>query len=355
MQMESLFDVPATEKSRQEWHVRMPLDEQPWNVGLIVGPSGAGKSCVARAVFGDALLGEQEWSPDRSILDDFPTGMGIKEIVTLLSAVGFNSPPAWVRPFRVLSNGEQFRVSCARALADTDGLVAIDEFTSVVDRQVAQVASHTVQKTVRRAGRQLVAIACHYDIVEWLQPDWVYQPHSGEFTWRSVQPRPRVQLTLAAVDRAAWGAFRHHHYLSGELLTSARCFGAFIPDGRCVAFAAIRMLPHPRTKNIYMGHRLVVLPDWQGLGIGLAVDDWLGWWLYRRGYRYRNTVAHPTMIAAYSRSPRWDDVTMNIKAQERSRTSSAKAKPNLARNQVDPRRLLTRSFQYRPPREDPYH
>jgi ABC-type ATPase with predicted acetyltransferase domain len=34
----------------------------------------------------------------------------------------------------------------------------VDEFTSVVDRQVAKVASHTVQKAVRRQSRQLVAV-----------------------------------------------------------------------------------------------------------------------------------------------------------------------------------------------------
>ena len=63
--------------------------------------------------------------------------------------------------------------------------------------------------------------------------------------------------------------------------------------------------PHPRVQDIKMGHRLVVLPDWQGLGIGGALDDWLGEWLHTRGYRYRNVVAHPAMIAHYSRSPRW--------------------------------------------------
>lgn len=343
IQMESMFDVPATQKAWQAWDVDLPLGERPWNVGLIVGPSGAGKTSVARAVFGDAIVGAQAWSPDRSLLDDFPESMGIRDVVSLLSAVGFNSPPAWMRPFRTLSNGEQFRVSCARALADTTGLVAIDEFTSVVDRQVAQVASHTVQKTVRKTNRQLVAISCHYDIIDWLQPDWIYQPHGPEFTWRSVQPRPRVDLSIAPVDRSAWRVFSHHHYLSSELLHAAKCFGAFTPSGQCVGFTSIRRFPHPLVKNIYQEHRTVVLPDWQGLGIGLALTEWLGQWLADRGQRLRTTLAHPALIAARSRSPRWEDVTPG--GNRSLGTAGAK---RFASSQAANRRLILRTLEYRP-------
>jgi ABC-type ATPase with predicted acetyltransferase domain len=68
----------------------------------------------------------------------------------------------------------------ARALSEDTDMVVIDEFTSVVDRQVAQVASHTVQKAVRRTpGRQFVAVTCHYDVTDWLQPDWVYDVAAG--------------------------------------------------------------------------------------------------------------------------------------------------------------------------------
>jgi ABC-type ATPase involved in cell division len=350
LQISSLFDVPMTEKTHQRWDVDLPLHERDWNIGIIVGPSGAGKSSVARAAFGDAMLGQQEWSRNRSLLDDFPQGMGIRDVVALLSAVGFNSPPAWMRPFHTLSNGEQFRVSCARALADTHGLVAIDEFTSVVDRQVAQVASHTVQKTVRKHGRQLVAISCHFDIIDWLQPDWIYQPHGAEFTWRSVQPRPCVELAIHRVGRAAWPLFSHHHYLSASLVSNAKCFGAFLPDGRCVAFASYRHLPHPTTKNMEMAHRFVVLPDWQGLGIGGRLAVWVGQHLADCGYRFRYISAHPAVINGFRRSPRWQEIKTTAEAADRSRRSSSmNANASLSRLQADPRRMLTKTFEYRPP------
>lgn len=192
IQVASMFDVPPAEKSRVEWHLEVDLEARPWSVGLIVGPSGSGKSTIARELFGDAMVDEFAWSKDRSILDDFPEEMGIRDLVGLFTSVGFSSPPSWMRPYGVLSNGERFRVHVARALAEQrDGRpVVIDEFTSVIDRQVARVASHAVQKTVRRMGTRFVAVSCHYDIVEWLQPDWILEPHTGKVEWRTPGPHP---------------------------------------------------------------------------------------------------------------------------------------------------------------------
>ena len=304
LQLESLFDVPPTERATREWQAVFPLHERPWHIGLIVGPSGAGKSSVARALFGAHLAPEYAWSRDQSLLEDFPQALGTQDVVALLTSVGFSSPPAWLRPFHTLSTGEQFRVTMARTLAEKAGLVVVDEFTSVVDRQVAQVASHVLQKAIRRQGRQFIAVSCHSDILDWLQPDWVYQPDVNRFQWRDLQCHPPLQFACARVDKTAWSLFAPHHYLSGSLHTAAQCFGAFLGD-QCVAFAAYRYFPHPKARNIMMGHRLVVLPDWQGFGLGGRIDAWLGQLLYTQGYRYHNVVAHPAMVAAYNHSPRW--------------------------------------------------
>lgn len=44
-----MFDAPPEEKQRLEWDITLPLDERPWQIGLVHGPSGSGKSTVARA------------------------------------------------------------------------------------------------------------------------------------------------------------------------------------------------------------------------------------------------------------------------------------------------------------------
>ncbi|MFC6581744.1 GNAT family N-acetyltransferase [Planomonospora parontospora] len=341
LQLQGMFDVPIEEKLTSSWAIDVPVEDKPWSVGLVVGPSGAGKSTLARHLWPGRVAGEQAWT-DRALVDDFPRGMSIKDIVALLGAVGLSSPPAWLRPYATLSNGEAFRASMARALAEAEGLVVVDEFTSVVDRQVA---SHAVAKTVRRRGRQFVAVTCHYDVLDWLQPDWVLDVAASEFRWRQVQPRPQLQLEVRPVDRAVWPLFARHHYLTGSLHRAAKCFGGFI-NGELVAFTSYRHFPHPKTKTIKMAHRTVVLPDYQGLSIGGKLTEWVGQHLYGQGYRLRAVMSHPALIAYRSRSPRWRMVGQD---KTLGTTSSWK---HMHADTLNPRRLGTVSFEYVPRRPD---
>jgi hypothetical protein len=109
MQLEGLFDVPPSAQSGERWTMDVPLEARDWSIGAIVGPSGAGKSTLARELFGSALVSGYDWPSDKSVVDGFPSAMGIKDITGLLSSVGFSSPPAWLRPYGVLSTGQQFR------------------------------------------------------------------------------------------------------------------------------------------------------------------------------------------------------------------------------------------------------
>jgi len=111
------------------------------------------------------------------------------DIANVCQAVGFNTIPSWLKPYHVLSNGEKFRVELAKRLIESDEMIIFDEFTSVVDRQVAKIASHAVQKYIRKNKKQFVAISCHYDVIDWLQPDWIYDTAHHTFQWRiSVRP-----------------------------------------------------------------------------------------------------------------------------------------------------------------------
>src|SRR5262245_60500331 len=95
-QLRGLFDLLAERTSRLSWAVDLPLDERPWNVGLITGPSGCGKSTIARRLWPNEYERAElmSWRMDRTVVDAFPESMSIKEITTLLSSVGFSSPPA---------------------------------------------------------------------------------------------------------------------------------------------------------------------------------------------------------------------------------------------------------------------
>jgi ABC-type lipoprotein export system ATPase subunit/GNAT superfamily N-acetyltransferase len=308
VQMRGLFDLPAEKTSTLAWDVELPLAARPWNIGLIVGPSGCGKSTIARHLFADALAHQAQfadWPADHSLLDAFPPEMSIKDVVELLSSVGFSSPPAWLRPFHVLSTGQQFRAGLARLLASAQpGMPAvIDEFTSTVDRTVAQAGSAALGRTVRRRGLQAIAVTCHEDVEEWLQPDWVLRPAEQAFTWRCLQRRPGVRLAVLRCQASAWPLFAPHHYLSHALMPSAVCFLALWKD-RPAAFSA--WAPYfgkgPRTRR---EHRTVTLPDYQGLGIGNALSAAIASVWKGLSYRAISTTTHPGMIRARLRSPLW--------------------------------------------------
>ena len=303
MQMEGMFDVPPSQRSAEQWTVDLSLPDA-WNVGLIVGPSGSGKTTVARELFGSAIAESWQWPHDKSLLDGFPAGMSIKEIVELLSSVGFSSPPSWVRPFHVLSNGEQFRVNMARTLAEMKDLAVVDEFTSVVDRTVAQIGSAAIAKTVRRRNQRFIAVACHYDIAEWLEPDWIYEPHTNRLTAGRSLRRPKIELTVQRVHSSAWQLFRKHHYLDHDLNPSAVCFLASFQGVPC-AFTAVLHFPHPKVKNVKREHRTVCLPDFQGVGIGNAMSAYIGALCRGNSYRYQSQTSHPAMIRARAQSTLW--------------------------------------------------
>ena len=210
-------------------------------------------------------------------------------------------------PFNALSNGQKFRAEIARIVLQTKpgDIAMVDEFTSVVDREVAKTCSFAVQKMVRRSGKKLVAISCHYDIVDHLLPDWIYHVDTGEFEiTRGKLRRPPIEITLLRVHHSAWELFKGHHYLSANINTSAHCFVGLM-NGVPVAFAASLPQPHQTAKNIWKGHRTVVLPDYQGVGIGNAVSEAVAQYHLDQGKRYRSVTSHPAMVAHRIRSKKW--------------------------------------------------
>jgi GNAT superfamily N-acetyltransferase len=301
-QLEGLFDLPPANFTRRSWQVQLPLAERPWQVGLVVGPSGCGKSTIARRLWPEAVATPEPWPVDRAVVDAFPEQMSIKEIALLLSAVGFSSPPAWRLPFQALSTGQQYRAELARLLALERPLTVCDEYSSVVDRTVAQVGSHALQKTVRARGQCFIAVTCHEDVEGWLEPDWVYRPAENHFTWRSLRRRPDIELAIVRVGPEAWELFRAHHYLSAALHRSALCFLA-LWRGRPVAFSA--WLPQLTRRGGKREHRTVVLPDFQGAGIGHALSTNIAAHWRALGFRVTSTTTHPAFVAARARDPCW--------------------------------------------------
>lgn len=171
----------------------LPVEDEGWQIGLIVGPSGSGKSSLGAQVLGADALHDlyAGWPVDKPLIDCIAPEGDFKAATGALAAVGLGDVPAWLRPFKVLSNGEQFRAGLARLVTDAPDKVVVDEFTSVIDRQIAKIGAAAFAKSWRRnKGKQVVLLSCHYDVVEWLQPDWVYDTRTGEVKKKSQSGQP---------------------------------------------------------------------------------------------------------------------------------------------------------------------
>lgn len=164
------FDV-SIEHSNEHFEGKINLPDE-WNIGLICGGSGTGKTTIVNELFKDNLITNFEYD-DNSVLDNMPNDVTTEEIEKMFYAVGFGSVPSWLKPYKVLSNGEKMRVDLARALLEKDFIV-FDEFTSVVDRQVAKTACIAINKAIKNTNKKFIAVSCHKDIIEWLQPDWMF-------------------------------------------------------------------------------------------------------------------------------------------------------------------------------------
>ena len=143
-----------------------------FKIGVIVGSSGSGKTTLLKH-FG--IEENPIWDPKKAVISHFNSP---DDGINKLSSVGFNSIPSWYKPYDVLSNGEKFRADLARKLKNN---AVIDEYTSVVDRNVAKAASVALSKYIKNNDiHNVVLSTCHYDILDWLEPDWVLNTDTGE-------------------------------------------------------------------------------------------------------------------------------------------------------------------------------
>jgi len=92
------------------------------------------------------------------------------------------------------------RVDIARALVLEQDLIVFDEFTSVVDREVAQVSAFAISKAIRKSKKRFIAVTCHYDVVNWLEPDWVFTTDTMEYSKKKeCDQKSRFGFIAAAV------------------------------------------------------------------------------------------------------------------------------------------------------------
>lgn len=308
--VKSLFNVESG--ANFDLAVELPIDDGEWRIGLIVGPSGSGKTSLGRVLWGEgAFYRDDDWPGDAPIVDAIGAGRSFDDVTGALAAVGLGDVPTWLRPYHALSNGERFRANLARVVIDAPARVVVDEFTSVVDRQIARMGALAFGKSWRRGAGQAVLLSCHYDIVEWLEPDWVLDTATGVFSGRGLWRRPRFELEIWQTDGSYWPMFEPHHYLKIPRMVAASYYVGAV-EGEPVAHVAVSTRQGLIEARAC---RLVVMPEWQGAGVGMRfLNGVCELWLRgenRYGKRMRTLfhTSHPGLCAALRRDGRWTQVS----------------------------------------------
>jgi len=309
------FDIQ--DRSETTTEVSFDLGEAKnfdWNVGVIYGSSGSGKTTILKQM---GELSKSIFDLNKSLISNFDF-LEPNEAAKLLSSMGLSSVPTWLRPFNLLSNGEQFRADIAYkvAKAEDNDVILIDEFTSVVDRDVAKSMSFAIQKYLRRNNKRMIVASCHYDVMEWLTPDWVCSPQKNggsleKGQWLR-QSRPKIELQVSRVESSTWDLFKKHHYLTENANKSCK-FLLFTWNSKPIGIVAVINQPRKGCSNGYALSRLVVLPDYQGLGIGVALCEFSSAIFKDIGGKIFTKTIHPAVGEHFNKSDKWRGTLKNGK------------------------------------------
>ena len=291
---------------------KITIPKLPANgIVLLVGTSGSGKSTILKTV--DQKI-KSVIDNDLTVIGNFSSPERGEE---LLLSCGLRTIPAWFRSPATLSNGEFHRFEMAKIL--DGGINVIDEFTSVVDRDTAKSLALSIRKFYDRSEstEPLYIASCHRDIIDWLDPEWVYDTDLQALeNRRSLHRvgRPEFALTIRSTSRDYWRYFSKYHYLDTSISKSAHYYVLLLGDKPIGFHAAI----HSTNRDIHSywrGHRTVILPEFQGMGIGTRFSDAIAEIYVSQGLRYFSKTAHPSFGEHREKSPLWRPTSTNKKSR----------------------------------------
>jgi ABC-type lipoprotein export system ATPase subunit/GNAT superfamily N-acetyltransferase len=314
------FDI----QNRYETSISIPMNLKEtenfeWNIGIILGGSGSGKTTILKKI---GNLKKVIFDSEKPLISNF-YWLEPKDATLVLTSMGLSSVPTWLRPFQTLSNGEQYRATLAYLVSSAnDGeVILIDEYTSVVDRDVAKAMSFALQKYIRRENKRIILASCHYDILEWIMPDWTYSPQKGGALERCDyrrHGRPKIELQVSRVEFKTWDIFKKHHYLT-ENVNQSYIFLLFEWNNKPISIAVIGRQIGRGVGNAYRGSRIVVLPDYQGMSIGSSISNFIGGICKNIGYKYFTKTINPALGEYRNKSNKlWTPTAFNGKERIKS-------------------------------------
>lgn len=119
--------------------------------------------------------------------------------------------------------------------------------------------------------------------------------------------RPAIRLDIYEVKRDKeyyWRMFRKYHYLNQSFHKAARLWLCYA-NGQLAGMASFMAFPHPKIPNFWKAHRIVVFPDFQGIGIANALVNCCAASLKADGRRPVLTSSNWAMIQSLKTKSDW--------------------------------------------------
>lgn len=309
--IKSNFDLDIHSKLTHEIKIKDCDFSSDYGIGLIVGNSGSGKSSILKEVFN--LKEEKGINKNKSIATLIEElGLTYSEMENVLFSVGLSSIPCWVKPIKILSNGEQARASIAFELSKKKEIYIFDEFTSVLNREVGKIISKNLNTFIKKTGKKCIIASCHFDIIDWLKPCWIVDTNKEEFICKrdsKDKKRERLRFTIKEVKSSTWSRFSKFHYLNKNLPGNLKhTFGLFNSEDTQIGIILFHHVYGLLRHDLMHFNRMVIHPDYQGLGLAIPFLNFCCDFIQKK-YKYKYTIFGVTrnikLINAQNKDPSW--------------------------------------------------
>lgn len=162
------FDLPFDGTCKFYPFILPKLPE--YKILAVTGRSGSGKSTILKEVRKSVM--SKPMDPNEFVVTGFgQKGIGPVDFRYRTSKVGLDPDSIVTKRFGQLSEGEKFRVEVALNL---DSNTIFDEFTSMVDRTVAEKVSKGLKEIAEKNRlRNITLCSCHKDFIGWVMPDLI--------------------------------------------------------------------------------------------------------------------------------------------------------------------------------------
>lgn len=139
----------------------------------------------------------------------------------------------------------------------------------------------------------------------------------------SCSPRPKRYFEIKECERGEWKKFKRYHYLNTEISKACKCYGLYDKENdEIIGFIGILHTPHPVNKKLKRVSRLVILPDYQGIGLGFKFLTEIAKIYTNKGYDFEIISSARNLIYKLKKDNQW--ILSRIGMMKNSKTAKIK-------------------------------